>query len=83
MKVILGTESFPPNVSGVATATVNLAENLTKAGHEVFVFTPGKTFKSKSIQSSRNTLFIASSRSSTLSAAATGSPSPLTLKSND
>ena len=39
MKVILGSESFPPNISGVATATVNLAENLVKSGHEVFVFT--------------------------------------------
>jgi len=43
MKVILSSESFPPNVSGVATATVNLAENLTKAGHEAFVLTPGET----------------------------------------
>jgi len=43
MKVLLSTESFPPNVSGVATATVNLAENLTKAGHEAFVLTPGET----------------------------------------
>jgi len=47
MKVILGSESFPPNISGVATATVNLAENLVKSGHEVFVFTPGKTYGNK------------------------------------
>lgn len=47
MKVLLGSESFPPNVSGVATATQNLAENLVKSGHEAFVFTPGKTYKSK------------------------------------
>lgn len=47
MKVILGTESFPPNISGVATATVNLAENLTKAGHKAFVFTPGSVLSTK------------------------------------
>jgi glycosyltransferase involved in cell wall biosynthesis len=41
MKVILGTESFKPNVSGVAVATEILANNLSKAGHEVFVFCPG------------------------------------------
>lgn len=47
MKAILGSESFPPNISGVATATVNLAENLVKSGHEAFVFTPGKTYTSR------------------------------------
>lgn len=47
MKVILGSESFPPNISGVSTATVNLAENLVKNGHEAFVFTPGRNFRSK------------------------------------
>jgi len=47
MKVILGSESFPPNVSGVATATMNLATNLTNAGHSAFVLTPGKTYKAK------------------------------------
>lgn len=41
MKIVLASESFPPNVSGVATATKNLAVNLTKNGHEAFVFTPG------------------------------------------
>jgi len=47
MKIILATESFAPNVSGVATATKNLAENLTLAGHEVWVFTPGNVLATK------------------------------------
>ncbi|MFA7253328.1 MAG: glycosyltransferase [Patescibacteria group bacterium] len=47
MKILLGSESFPPNISGVATATQNLAENLTKNGHEAFVFTPGAVYESK------------------------------------
>jgi len=47
MKILLGSESFPPNVSGVATATKNLAVNLTKNGHQAFVLTPGNTFKTK------------------------------------
>ncbi len=47
MKILLGTESFAPNVSGVATATKNLATNLIKNGHEVVVFTPGKTYSTR------------------------------------
>lgn len=47
MKILLGTESFAPNVSGVATATKNLATNLIKNGHEVVVLTPGKTYNTK------------------------------------
>lgn len=47
MKIILGSESFAPNVSGVATATKNLANNLVKNGHEAFVFTPGKLYRTK------------------------------------
>ncbi|HOX41202.1 MAG TPA: glycosyltransferase [bacterium] len=42
MKIILASESFPPNVSGVAVATKNVAEQLSQRGHEVYVFTPGK-----------------------------------------
>lgn len=40
MKIILGTESFSPVISGVAVATEILASNLTKAGHDVWVFCP-------------------------------------------
>ena len=43
MKIILGTESFSPNLSGVAVATEILANNLVKAGHEPFVFCPSQT----------------------------------------
>lgn len=46
MKVILATESFLPNISGVAVATENLANNLSKAGHEVYVFCPSRNFQS-------------------------------------
>ncbi len=46
MKIILATESFLPNVSGVAVATENLANNLTAAGHEVYVFCPSRNFES-------------------------------------
>lgn len=45
MKVILATESFLPNVSGVAVATENLAINLAKSGHQVFVFCPSRSYK--------------------------------------
>ena len=43
MKIILGTESFSPNISGVAVATEILANNLVKAGHEPFVLCPSQT----------------------------------------
>jgi glycosyltransferase involved in cell wall biosynthesis len=50
MKIILASESFKPNISGVAVATEILANNLINAGHEVFVFCPGdkdETFTDK------------------------------------
>jgi len=43
MKIILGTESFSPNISGVAVATEILANNLIKAGHEPYVLCPSQT----------------------------------------
>lgn len=46
MKIILATESFLPNLSGVAVATENLANNLVQAGHEVFVFCPSRNYSS-------------------------------------
>ena len=42
MKIVLASESFGLNVSGVAIATKNLARKLADRGHEVFVFSPGK-----------------------------------------
>ncbi|MFA6963490.1 MAG: glycosyltransferase [Patescibacteria group bacterium] len=43
MKIILGTESFSPNISGVAVATEILANNLLKSGHEPIVLCPSRT----------------------------------------
>ncbi|MCX6808046.1 MAG: glycosyltransferase [Candidatus Berkelbacteria bacterium] len=40
MKIVIGSESFPPNISGVSTAAEILARNLAAAGHQVFVFAP-------------------------------------------
>lgn len=45
MKIIIGSESFAPNVSGVATVTEILANNLASAGHEVWVFAPSEKYK--------------------------------------
>lgn len=53
MKIILGTESFSPNISGVAVATEVLASNLTKAGHDVWVFCPS-TGKAKNPSKDRD-----------------------------
>jgi len=40
MKIIIGTESFAPSISGVAVATEVLASGLSKSGYEVYVFAP-------------------------------------------
>ena len=40
MKIIIGAESFAPNISGVAVVTELLADHLAAAGHEVSVFAP-------------------------------------------
>ncbi len=45
MKIIIGSESFLPNISGVAVSTENLALNLAKCGHKIFVFCPSKSFQ--------------------------------------
>jgi glycosyltransferase involved in cell wall biosynthesis len=46
MKVIIGSESFAPNISGVATATELLAKELASVGHKVWVFVPSRSQKS-------------------------------------
>ncbi|MBM2820800.1 MAG: glycosyl transferase group 1 [Candidatus Berkelbacteria bacterium] len=40
MNIIIGTESFAPNISGVAIATEVLATNLAKSKNAVYVFAP-------------------------------------------
>lgn len=40
MRILLGTESFYPNISGVTVFTFQLARNLTRAGYTVAVCAP-------------------------------------------
>ncbi len=40
MKIVIGSESFYPNVSGVAVTTMNLACHLAAKGHQVTVIVP-------------------------------------------
>lgn len=40
MRIAFYTDSFYPYVSGVATAAVNLAQNLAEAGHDIFIQAP-------------------------------------------
>jgi glycosyltransferase involved in cell wall biosynthesis len=40
MKILIATESFYPNISGVAVFSYNLAHEMALAGHEVFVVAP-------------------------------------------
>ena len=46
MRIIIGSESFYPNISGVAVATWNLATYLVGQGHEVLVLAPSTNRKS-------------------------------------
>lgn len=46
MKIIIGSESFAPNISGVATAAELLAKELVKNGHQVWVFAPSRSRRS-------------------------------------
>jgi glycosyltransferase involved in cell wall biosynthesis len=40
MKVVIGSESFYPNISGVAVTTMNLASHLAGRGYEVTIIAP-------------------------------------------
>jgi len=44
MRIVIGSESFHPNISGVAVATRNLASYLASEGHEVLVIAPSTDF---------------------------------------
>ena len=44
MRVLIGTMSYYPNVSGVAVTTRTLAKYLKREGHEVFVVAPASKF---------------------------------------
>lgn len=45
MKIVIGSESFKPNISGVSISTELLAQNLSEAGHKVYIFAPSPTKK--------------------------------------
>ena len=42
MRIVIGSESYAPNISGVAIAAERLARNLAGADHDVHVFAPGR-----------------------------------------
>jgi len=46
MKVVIGSESFYPNVSGVAVTTMNLASHLAGRGYEVTLIVPSPSRQS-------------------------------------
>jgi glycosyltransferase involved in cell wall biosynthesis len=45
MKILIATESYYPNISGVAVFSHNLAQKMVERGHEVFVIAPSPKFK--------------------------------------
>jgi len=47
MKILFTTESYYPNIDGGAIAQRNLANELTKYGHDLRVIAPGDSFKNK------------------------------------
>lgn len=54
MKILLTTESYYPNIDGGAIAQRNLANELTKKGHDVRVIAPGFSFKN-TVEEDQNT----------------------------
>lgn len=46
MKILIATESYYPNISGVAVFAHNLAKKMVQNSHEVFVIAPSPKFKS-------------------------------------
>ncbi len=45
MKILLATESYYPNIDGGAIAQHNLAQELVKKNHEIWIIAPGTSFK--------------------------------------
>jgi 1,2-diacylglycerol 3-alpha-glucosyltransferase len=45
MKILIATDLYRPDVSGVAYFTYRFATNLAKRGHHVFVMCPSRSFK--------------------------------------
>ncbi|MDO8529999.1 MAG: glycosyltransferase [bacterium] len=45
MKILIATDAYYPNVSGISYFTQRLAVMLVERGHQVFVFAPGKRLK--------------------------------------
>lgn len=45
MRILIVTETYPPNVNGAALATERMAEELAKHGHHVAVIAPSTAFK--------------------------------------
>lgn len=45
MKILIVTETYPPNVNGAALATERMAEELAKRDHQVAVIAPSTEFK--------------------------------------
>jgi len=45
MKILIATDTYPPDVNGAARFTYRLATTLAKRGHNVFVMCPSRSFK--------------------------------------
>lgn len=45
MRILIVTETYPPNINGAALATERLAEQLAERGHQVGVIAPSTAFK--------------------------------------
>src|SRR5260221_2067254 len=45
MRILIVTDTYPPNVNGAALATERLAKQLAKRGHSVSVVAPSTSFK--------------------------------------
>src|SRR5690554_6589070 len=57
MKIVMITDTYPPNVNGAALATERLAHELAKRNHQVFIIAPSTSFKTQVVQQKNVTIY--------------------------
>jgi glycosyltransferase involved in cell wall biosynthesis len=57
MKILFVLDTYPPNVNGAAIATYNLAKNLAKRNHKIFIATTSTNFKSSKKEEDNQTIY--------------------------
>jgi 1,2-diacylglycerol 3-alpha-glucosyltransferase len=57
MRILIATETYPPNVNGAAIATARIAKMLARRGHKITVVMPSATKKRNKVQDENLTVY--------------------------